>query len=623
MKQILKNKKENKMKNKASIKENNGAWEIYEGSIKEKDEIAPTYINLNNPKYIEIDETYYSGIIINNYNREYENIILKDLINSNLNINISMFYEKKDTNKIIKELTYHIGNINVELKEKNKNTQDIDLLAFSNNDAKYIRKQMQVENEELYFLYIYIIVFEKNIGELEKQINKVENILQTNGIQSKKAYFREEQIFLSCLPIMENNIDIKNVSKRNVLTYGLVSTYPFISSSIFDEEGIYIGTNIYNNSLIFIDRYNSEKYKNANICIFGTSGAGKSFFTKLLILRSRLFGIKQYVIDPEREYTNICKKLKGTLLKIGPSSNNFINIMDIRKESIEDDNKGYLATKINKLIGFFNLIFGELNEEEKSILEEKILECYKIKNITLDDNSLFKIKNNKKIFKEKQDMPTLGDLYNVLKEEEKTKIFKIKLMPFVKGSLNFFNHQTNVEINNDLIIADIYELGEENLKYGLFIFTELFWDQIKKDRNIKKAIYLDEIWRLIGVTSNKEVASFIYKIFKTIRKYGGSSVAITQDISDLFSLENGTYGKSIINNSSIKLFFALEEENIKTLSQYSELTEKEKIEIKSLKKGEALMFVGENHILSKIEAADFEKEIILEEKNNEYNNSNK
>jgi len=590
------------------------SWEIYEGGIQNKDEISPTYINLNNPKYMEIDEVYYSGIIISNYNREYEDLILKNLINSNLNINISIFYEKKDTNKIIKELTYHIGNLGVDLNEKNKNIQDIDLAAFSYNDAKYIRKQMQVENEELYFLYIYITVFEKNIKELESQINKIENILQACGLQSKKAYFREEQTFISCLPLMENNIDIKNVAKRNVLTSGIVSTYPFFSSSIFDKDGIFIGTNIYNNSLIFIDRYNSEKYKNANICIFGTSGAGKSFFTKLLILRSRLFGIKQYIIDPEREYTNVCEKLNGTLLKIGPSSTHFINIMDIRKESIEDDNKGYLATKIAKLIGFFNLIFGEINEEEKGILEEKIIECYKQKNITFDDNSLYKIKNNKKIFKEKDDMPILEDIYNIFEKDEKTKIFKIKLMPFVKGSLNFFNHKTNVEINDDLIVADIYELGEENLKYGLFIFTDYFWDLIKKERNIKKSIYLDEIWRLIGVTSNKEVASFIYKIFKTIRKYGGSGVAITQDVSDLFSLENGTYGKSIINNSSIKAFFSLEEENIKTLSDYTNLTEKEKVEIKSLKKGECLMYIGDNHILANIEAAEYEKEMITEGK---------
>ncbi len=144
----------------------------------------------------------------------------------------------------------------------------------------------------------------------------------------------------------------------------------------------------------------------------------------------------------------------------------------------------------------------------------------------------------------------------------------------------------------------------------MYIFTELFWDRIKVDRKTKKAIYLDEIWRLIGVTSNKYVASFIYKIFKTIRKYGGSAVAITQDISDLFSLEEGTYGKSILNNSSIKTFFSLEEENIKILCEYANLSDKEKIEIKTLKRGESLMFVGDNHILTKINSDDFEKAII-------------
>ena len=201
-------------------------------------------------------------------------------------------------------------------------------------------------------------------------------------------------------------------------------------------------------------------------------------------------------------------------------------------------------------------------------------------------------------------------------EKLETKKFQIKLIPFVKGSLKFFNNYTNVNLNNLLIVADVYDLGEENLKYGMFIFIELFWNRIKKNRNIKKSIYLDEIWRLIGVTSNKEVASFIYKIFKTIRKYGGSAVAITQDISDLFSLENGIYGKSILNNSEFKTFFALEEENIKVLEQYSNLSEKEKIEIKSLKRGECLMFIGEEHILTKIDAGDFEKEIIESKKIN-------
>ena len=295
-------------------------------------------------------------------------------------------------------------------------------------------------------------------------------------------------------------------------------------------------------------------------------------------------------------------------------SKTYINIFDIRKESIEDNEQGYLANKISKLIGFFNLIFGNMNEEEKAILEEKLIKLYKIKNITFDDSSLYKEEKNKiiikPIFKDTYDMPILQDLFNILKEDKNTYRFAIKLIPFIKGSLKFFNNYTNIELNKKLIVADVYELGEENLKYGMYLFTDLFWDKIKKDRKIKKAIYLDEIWRLIGVTSNKEVASFIYKIFKTIRKYGGSSVAITQDISDLFSLENGIYGKSILNNSSIKTFFSLEEENIRVLEKYTNLSEKEKIEIKSLKRGECLMFVGTEHILTKIESADFEKELI-------------
>ncbi len=598
-KKILKNNKE-KLKNKIKKERYN---------FLEKDFISPTYINLKNPQFLEIDDYFYSGIIIVNYYREYNELILKTLIETNINMNISIFYEKGDTSKILKEITYNIGSVGVELKQSNENRQDIDIAESAYSDAKYLRKEIQVNNEDIYFLYIYLNVFSNDKKELEYNLDKIEGILQSKGLQTRRSNFRQEQIFISCLPFEENNEDLKEVGKRNILTSGLVSTYPFISSSILEENGIYIGNNMYNNSLILIDRYNTKKYKNANMCIFGTSGAGKSFYTKLLILRNTLLGIEQYVIDPEREYQNIVKKLNGTIIKIGPTSENYINVFDIRKESIEENEHGYLATKIGKLLGFFNLIFGELNEEEKALLEGKLILTYKIKNINFNDKSLYK----KGKFKTTKDMPILEDLYNNL-NDEKTKKFKIKLIPFIKGSLKFFNNYTNIELNKKLIVADVYELGEENMKYGMYLFTELFWDKIKINRKIKKAIYLDEIWRLIGVTSNKEVAKFIYKIFKTIRKYGGSSVAITQDISDLFSLENGTYGKSILNNSSIKTFFSLEEENIKLLSQYSNLSEKEKIEIKSLRRGECLSFVGDEHILINIEANDFEKEIIEEKK---------
>ena len=368
---------------------------IYKGIVKEEEKIYPAYINLKNSKYIEIDNLYYAGLICIDYYREQTDLILKTLIETNINMNISIFYEKQDSYKTIKDLTYHIGNVGVELKESNENRQDIDIAAFTYNDAKYIRKEMQINNEDLYFLYIYIVIYDTELKKLEYYLNKIEGITQSKGIQTKRANFREEEIFLSTLPFMENKEIIKEAARRNVLTSGLLATYPFISSTIFDAEGIFIGTNIYNNSMVFIDRYNTQKYKNANMCIFGTSGAGKSFYTKLLILRYKLLGIKQYIIDPDREYTNICKELGGTLIKIGPTSETYINILDIRKESIEEGEKGYLATKISKLIGFFNLIFGELNEEEKALIEEKLIETYKIKNITFDDETLYKKDKNK------------------------------------------------------------------------------------------------------------------------------------------------------------------------------------------------------------------------------------
>ena len=505
---------------------NNSDENFYLGSVDSKDKISPAYINLQNPKYIEIDNIFYAGLIVTNYYREQSDILLKTLIETNINMNISIFYEKQDSYKAIKDLTYHIGNVGVELKESNQNKQDIDIAAFTYNDAKYIRKEIQVNNEDLYFLYIYINVYSEDTKELEYFLNKVEGIAQSKGMQTRRANFRQEELLTACLPLLENKEIVKSAARRNILTSGLLATYPFISSTIFDKNGIFIGTNIYNNSLVFIDRYDTQKYKNANICIFGTSGAGKSFYTKLLILRYKLIGMTQYIIDPEREYNYLCEKLKGTQIKIGPNSETYINILEIRKESIEDGESGYLATKIGKLIGFFNLVFGELNEEEKALIEEKLIETYKLKNITFDDESLYnKITKNNKIKKElkkSNEMPILEDLYNVLGKTENTKKFQIKLIPFVKGSMKFFNNYTNIELNNSLIVADIYDLGEDNLKYGMYLFTDIFWDKIKENRKEKKAIYLDEIWRLIGVTSNKEVASFIYKIFKTIRKYGGS-----------------------------------------------------------------------------------------------------
>ena len=176
---------------------------------------------MQNPKYLEIDNLFYSSLLVVNYYREQTDLLLKNLIETNINMNISIFYEKQDSYKTIKDLTYHIGNVGVDIQGINQNRQDMDIAVFTYNDAKYIRKEMQVNNENMYFLYIYVNVYAESIKELEYYLNKIEGIMQSKGIQTRRANFREEQLFKSCLPLMENNIDVNKSAKRNILTSGL------------------------------------------------------------------------------------------------------------------------------------------------------------------------------------------------------------------------------------------------------------------------------------------------------------------------------------------------------------------------------------------------------------------
>ena len=576
------------------------------GALKEKDKLSPGYISLKNPKYIEIDGKFYSGLFVVDYPREFNYLILTNILKFNRNIKITYFFEKQDFYNTIKLLTYHIGNTSVDLSDGNKNREDIDLIAFSNNDAKYIRREMQINNEEMYYLYTYILVCGKSVNELECSLKEIEELCITNGLDVKRSYFRQEEIFKSLMPFNTQNEIIKKQVRRNILTNGIKSTYPFITSRIVDEKGILIGKSTEDNSLIIVDKFKKDKYKNSNIAIFGTSGAGKSYFTKTMIIRSFIFDIEQLIIDPEREYENICKNLNGEYIKFGPKSKNYINIFDIREEDLEEE--VFFENVIEKVKSFLLLILGKDFEKDIYLIEELIIKTYEKKGINENKESMYK-ENGLKIKNEK-DMPILEDLYEIVKIQEKYNKFEKYLFPYVKGSMKFFNNYTNINLDNKLIVADIYDLGEDNLIYGMYLCVQIFWTKIQKNRKQKKCIYIDKIWRLIGMNSNKYVASFVYKIFKTIRKYSGSAVAITQDISDLFLLEEGKYGKCIINNTSFKFIFSLEEENIKILEKNMDLNENEKIKIKSLRKGENLAIIEKDHVLLNIISSDFEKEMI-------------
>ena len=573
-------------------------------------DLAPTLIDTKNPNFIKFDNSFVTSVFVSNYNQEMEGGFLDKVFSSDIDFILSMFYSKRNSYEVVKELTSVIGNSGADIKFAGNNQIDIDIMKGTLENAKFIKKKIKNENDELYDLNIYLLVYGETLEELNANLRKIEGLILSAGLTMRKGIFRQEEIFKACLPVLYNPKDIKNICKRNVLVSGLVSTYPFVSNELYDENGILLGVNSFNNSVVMVDRFDTEKYKNANMCVIGASGSGKSYFMKLMVARNRLLNIDQYIIDPDREYTNICNELGGTLINFG--EDNLINIMEIREMSL-DSGESYLQNKLQKLMTFFSIIFPDLRDEEKSSLEDVVIKCYEEKGISFDNSSLYsgELKGrllSKKIFKSSSEMPILGDLYKIINKDKSLSRLSKLLKPYVSGALKFMNNYTNVNLNNKLVVADIYNVEEKYLPMILFTITEYFWDKIKENRGRKKIIYLDEVWRLIN--KNENTADFVFKIFKTIRKYGGAATAVTQDINDFFSLNDGTFGKGILSNSSIKCVFQIEENDLQKLKNVMNLSESEIYKILSAERGTCLMHAGRNHMLIKILASSYEHKFI-------------
>lgn len=582
----------------------------FENTQDEIQKIYPSYFEDKNPNFLKVNDKYVTSLVITDFPKEVPPAFFYNVFSQEVNLLFSMFYEKQNSSEVLKKITYSIGNAGSEIKNTNDSQTDFDILGTTYNDAKYIRKKMQLEQEDLYNLYCYISVASESKEDLGKNIQKIEAVLNGLNIKTRRALYRQKEVFESSIPILKNVEDLKKYTKRNVLTEGLSATYPFLSNELIDKNGVLVGINENDMSLIMIDRFNTAKYKNSNMCIIGTSGSGKSYFTKLMALRNRYLGVSQYVIDPEREYIKVCKKLNGTIINF--EENKRVNVFDIRKNSAVEG-CGYLQSKLSKLNTFFSLIFKDLTQEEINLLEEKVIRCYEEKGITFDDESLFYKENRAKLitskrFKKAEDMPILEDLYKLVKTDKRLERIKVLMKPYVYGSEAYFNGYTNVDLENKFVVADLYGLEEISMSAMMFVLTEFFWDMIRASRNERKIIYMDEAWRLIG--TNEKTAKFVYEIFKTIRKYGGGVTAITQDIDDFFALDEGRYGRGILNNSSIKAVFQLEENEINVLKENLMLSEEEVIKIQNSKRGNCLLYAGGNHIEAKVIALQNEHQYI-------------
>ncbi len=584
--------------------------------------IAPRGIGLTHRNYIIMDGLYYSFLYIkgNGYPNKVRAGWMSSLINAGEGIDVDVFLRRENRSKTIDKVAQRIRLNRTKLKSMQDTSTDYEELAGSIQAGYFIKQGIANYNEDLFYMSVFVTVSARTYEELMWRKQQMTDMLKSMDMYVSDCSFQQEDALRTVMPFLQISPKLEKKSKRNVLTSGAASTYLFTSFEMSDDTGVLLGINRHNNSLCIVDLFDTKKNKNANLNLLGTSGAGKTFTMQLLALRMRMRGIQCYIIAPIKghEFRRACNRIGGQFIKIAPGSPHCINIMEIRHtispemELIDEldysEMDSLLAQKIQQLMIFFSLLIPDMTNEEEQMLDEALIRTYGKFGITHDNDSVYEDRNA--VPPKMKTMPILGDLHEELQKNEMTKRIAVIVSRFVTGSAQSFNQQTNVDLSNKYIVLDLSELKGKLLPVGMMIALDYVWDKIKSDRTKKKAIMIDEIWQLIGAGSNRMAAEFCLEIFKVIRGFGGAAISATQDLSDFFGLEDGRYGRAIINNSKNKIILNLEPDEAEFVRDTLKLTKTEIRSITRFERGEALICSNNSKVPVIIKASKEEQEMI-------------
>lgn len=584
--------------------------------------IAPRGIDLTHRNYIIMDGLYYSFLYIkgNGYPNKVRAGWMSSLINAGEGIDVDVFLRRENRSKTIDKVAQRIRLNRTKLKSMQDTSTDYEELAGSIQAGYFIKQGIANYNEDLFYMSVFVTVSARTYEELMWRKQQMTDMLKSMDMYISDCSFQQEDALRTVMPFLQMSPKLEKKSKRNVLTSGAASTYLFTSFEMSDDTGVLLGINRHNNSLCIVDLFDTKKNKNANLNLLGTSGAGKTFTMQLLALRMRMRGIQCYIIAPIKghEFRRACNRIGGQFIKIAPGSPHCINIMEIRHtispemELIDEldysEMDSLLAQKIQQLMIFFSLLIPDMTNEEEQMLDEALIRTYGKFGITHDNDSVYEDRNA--VPPKMKTMPILGDLHEELQKNEMTKRIAVIVSRFVTGSAQSFNQQTNVDLSNKYIVLDLSELKGKLLPVGMMIALDYVWDKIKSDRTKKKAIMIDEIWQLIGAGSNRMAAEFCLEIFKVIRGFGGAAISATQDLSDFFGLEDGRYGRAIINNSKNKIILNLEPDEAEFVRDTLKLTKTEIRSITRFERGEALICSNNSKVPVIIKASKEEQEMI-------------
>ncbi len=541
-------------------------------------QILPTALNLGDMIVRSFYVVGYPSILTDNW--------LTPIINLDRVFDIALNVNPIDTGKILSQFQKKVAEVQSQISERESKGMVRDpMLEAAYRDLEQLRDGLQQAQERMFEVGLYISIYAQNETELFKAENEIKGQLDSQMVFLKPATFQQDTAFLSSIPTGQD--DLRVVQKMN--TEPLSSTFPFVSFDLTGNKGILYGINQHNNSLIIFDRFSLENY---NSVTFAKSGSGKSFATKLEILRSLMFDTDVIVIDPEREYEYLSDAVGGRYFNVSLSSEHHINPFDLPVPGKEETNGDVLRQNTINLVGLFRVMLGGLTPEEDAVIDRAITETYALKDITADsDFSTI-------------EPPLLSDMAVVLAGMDGASSILRKLEKYTTGSWSgFLNKPSNVDINRKFVVFSIRDMEDELKPVAMYIITHFIWNEIRK--NLKKRLMVvDEAWWMM---KNEDTASFLYSIAKRGRKYYLGLATITQDVEDFLK---SPYGRPILTNSSMQLLLKQSPTTIDVLKDAFNLTEAEKYTLLEANVGEGIFFAGLKHVAIKVVASYTEEQII-------------
>ncbi len=560
--------------------------DIYESAKLElQDVIAPSALKIE-PKSINLGDKIARTFFIISYPRFLSDNWFSPIINLDRIFDVSIFIHPIDTSLALRQFQKKVAEVQSQISVRESKGMVRDpMLDTAYQDLEGLRDNLIQAQEKMFDVGIYITVYADNELELFKIESEIKSILESKLIYIKPALFQQVEAFKSVIP---TGTDLINVHQK-LNSEPLSSIFPFISFDLTSTKGILYGVNRHNSSLVIFDRFSLENY---NSVTFAKSGSGKSYATKLEILRSLMFDVDVIVIDPEREYEYLTEVVGGRYFNISLSSDHHINPFDLPMPREDETAEDVLRSNIINLVGLFRLMLGGLTPEEDSLVDRAISETYAMKDITPESDFA------------NIEPPLLSDFEMILAGMDGSESVMQRLVKYTKGSWStFLNKPSNVDINKKFIVFSVRDMEDELKPIAMYIVMHYIWNAVRKNLK-KRLLVVDEAWWMM---KSEDTASFLYSMAKRGRKYYLGLSTITQDAADFMK---SPYGVPIITNSSIQLLLKQSPTTIDVLQKTFNLTDEEKYLLLESGVGEGIFFAGLKHVAIKIISSYTEDQII-------------